>query len=40
MSIQIKDHVSEILKRIKDSIDTIHEETTTEQEIEQEPTFD
>ena len=40
MSIQIKDSLSQILKRIKDSIDSIDDETTTEQEIEQAPTFD
>ena len=40
MSIQIKDNISQILKKIKDSIDSIHEETTFEYEIEQAPTFE
>ena len=39
MSAQIKDRLSQLLNRIKDSIEAIHEDST-DQEIEQAPKFD
>ena len=40
MSVQIKDRLSQMLINIKDNIDSIPEDTTTDRTIEQAPIFD